>query len=206
MKILIADDELTSRMLLEGMLADWGYTVISASNGDEAWKFIEDDEALTLAVFDWMMPGLDGLDLCRRIRSRENGAYIYTILLTGKTDKESLVEALDAGADDFLTKPVNGAELRSRVAVGQRIVRYEATLAEKIVELEDALGKIKTLRGLLPICASCKRVRDDQGYWNQLDTYVRDHSDAEFSHSICPTCQEVLYPSLKKNGDTEVNP
>lgn len=201
MKILVADDDTTTRLLLEDFLAEWGFTVLTAQDGDEAWDLLENERNLQLAVLDWMMPGVDGLEICRRIKGREEGRYIYTLLLTGKGSRDDMVQALESGADDYLTKPVNADELRSRLAVGQRILRYEKTLAEKIVELEDALREIRTLSGLLPICSSCKRIRDDQGYWNQIDTYIGERSDAKFSHSICPACQESYLRDSDRQSD-----
>lgn len=198
MKILVAEDEATSRMLLGDLLGEWGFTVVSAEDGNEAWEILSSPESPGLAVLDWMMPGVDGLELCRRVKSREDTPYVYTLLLTSKSGKEDIVEGLDAGADDFLTKPVDPGELRSRLAVGQRILKYEATLAEKITELADALSKIRTLSGLMPICSVCKSVRDDKGYWSEIEAYIHHHSDAELSHSLCPDCEKKAYAELEQ--------
>ena len=115
-------------------------------------------------------------------------------MLTSKTEKAEIIAGLDAGANDYLAKPFDPGELRARVGVGQRMVELQDALADKIVELRRALAEIKTLRGIVPICANCKQIRDDQGYWNQVECYVRDHTEAEFSHGMCPECIQKLYP------------
>ena len=120
---------------------------------------------------------------------------LYIIMLTAKTDKEDLVDGLDAGADDYITKPFDRQELRARIGVGVRIAELQKNLAYRVVELEAALSRVRQLQGLLPICSYCKRVRDDQNYWQQVDSYVSKHTEVEFSHSICPACYDRLVAS-----------
>jgi diguanylate cyclase (GGDEF)-like protein len=126
--VLIAEDEAVSRVRLQALLTKWGYTVIVARDGLEAWDLLQRPDAPPLAVIDWMMPGLDGTELCRRIRQQGREPYVYVLLLTGRGRKEDLIEGLEAGADDYVTKPVDPQELEVRVRSGQRIVNLHAEL------------------------------------------------------------------------------
>ena len=128
MRILIAEDEVVSRIKLQARLQKWGYEVTVARDGDEAWAMLQDPDAPSLAIIDWMMPGMDGPELCRRIRTQGREPYVYVILLTGKDGKADLIEGLQAGADDYVTKPVDAQELEVRVRGGQRIVDLHSEL------------------------------------------------------------------------------
>jgi len=197
MKILIAEDDPVSRCFLEVALSKWDYEVISTCDGNEAWEVFQ-RESPPIAILDWMMPGLDGAELCRRIRSLETPFAPYLILLTAKSEKEDVVAGLEAGADDYITKPFSRQELRARIEVGLRIGELQKSLAARIGELENALSRVKQLQGLLPICSYCKKIRSDHDYWEQVDTYITKHSEVLFSHSICPACYEsVVEPQLK---------
>ena len=198
MKVLIAEDEPVSRRLLEGALARWGYQVIVAADGEQAWKVLQEPESPMLIVLDWLMPGLDGVDVCRRAREdvRLNSAYI--LLLTSRTSKEDVVQGLEAGADDYVTKPFDAAELRARIQVGARLVSLQHALAERVRDLESALSHVKQLHGLLPICCYCKKIRDDRNYWHQVESYVANHADVRFSHGICPECSARLKEQLER--------
>ena len=192
MKVLIAEDETVSRRLLEATLVRWGYEVVVASDGVEAWEALQGDDGPSLAILDWMMPGMDGLEVCRRIRNRPSSTPPYLILLTAKGRREDIVTGLEAGANDYVTKPFNREELRARVQVGVRMVELQQSLADRVRALEEALARVKQLQGLLPICSYCKKIRDDQNYWQQVESYIAEHSQAQFSHSICPDCYEKL--------------
>jgi len=128
MRVLIAEDDAVSRRLLEVTLGKWGYEIVVALNGQEAWEIIQRDDAPKLAILDWMMPHLDGVELCRRIRKLENREYSYLILLTAKGRKEDVVEGMDSGADDFITKPFDAGELRVRIRAAERILKLQADL------------------------------------------------------------------------------
>ncbi|MBN1592003.1 MAG: response regulator [Candidatus Coatesbacteria bacterium] len=195
MRILIAEDDVTSRIVLERTLAKWGHEVIVTTNGNNAWESIQ-RERLDFAILDWMMPGTDGVELCRRIRQMESAGsgYIYVILLTAKSLREDIVNGLEAGADDYVKKPFDHAELRSRIKVGERVVELERALASKIASLEKALADVKQLSGLIPICMHCKRIRDDKDYWHSVESYITEHSEAMFSHGLCPECLDKYYP------------
>lgn len=198
MKVLIAEDDPVSRCFLEVTLVKWGYEVIAACDGNQAWQALQSDPP-SMAILDWMMPGIDGAEVCRRIRATQTPTPVYIIMLTAKTDKKDVVEGLDAGADDYITKPFDRRELRARIGVGMRIGELQKKLADRVVELEAALSRVRQLQGLLPICSYCKKVRDDQNYWQQVDSYISKHTEVEFSHSICPTCYDRLVdPQITK--------
>ena len=188
MKLLLAEDDPVSRRLLQAALGKWGYEVLVARDGTEAWQFLQAEPAPALLILDWLMPGMDGLEICRQARALPRFRSAYIILLTGRTSKEDVISGLEAGADDYVTKPFDPGELRARVSVGVRVAQLQLKLADRVHELEAALAEVKTLSGMLPICACCKKIRDDKGYWNQIESYIRDHSEAEFSHGFCPDC------------------
>ena len=202
MKILVAEDDVTSRRLLEVSLARSGYTVVSVKDGREACDVLESPEPPRLVILDWMMPGRDGIDICRDLRRQQDKRdYIYVMLVTTKTRAEDIVAGLEAGADDYLTKPYDPHELRCRVANGARILELQSQLAAKIAELESALTHVKHLQGLLPICMYCKKIRDDKDTWHRLETYIEKNSRAMFSHSLCEECREEHYPALSTVRD-----
>jgi response regulator RpfG family c-di-GMP phosphodiesterase len=135
-----------------------------------------------------MMPGLDGLEVCRRVRARQPEEPPYLILLTAKGTREDVLAGFESGADDYLTKPVDQGELRARLQAGRRVVDLRRSLAERVKDLERALARVKQLQGLLPICCYCKKIRADQDYWQQVESYISAHADVRFSHGICPEC------------------
>jgi DNA-binding response OmpR family regulator len=195
MRVLIADDEPISRRLLEAALQREAVEVVAVADGEAAWAALQEPGAPRLAILDWMMPGLDGVEVVRRLRARGDAPYVYTILLTSKDSKEDLVSGLNAGADDYLVKPFHPAELGSRLRAGQRIVELQSALGAKVEELQEALAHVKTLQGLLPICMHCKRIRDDGDTWHRMETYISAHSGAMFSHSLCEECLHKHYPA-----------
>ena len=201
MEILVAEDDKTSRRLLEVSLARSGYGVVSVEDGREAWEILQRPDPPRLVILDWMMPGRDGIDVCRELRSQQRDAYIYVMLVTTKTRAADIVAGLEAGADDYLTKPYDPHELRCRVANGARILALQAELAGKIEELQHALTHVKQLQGLLPICMYCKKIRDDKDSWHRLETYIEKNSGAMFSHSLCGDCKEEHYPALSTVAD-----
>ena len=193
-KVLVAEDEPLSRRLLRAQLESAGYDVVTAENGAEAWEILQSADAPGLAIVDWMMPGLDGLEICRRLRCGETRRYVYVILVTARDRPSDVVAGLDAGADDYLTKPFDWNELHSRLRTGKRFQLLQSQLAAKVEDLESALAHVKTLQGLLPICMHCKRIRDDANTWHRLESYIEDHSNASFTHSLCRKCLEKHYP------------
>jgi DNA-binding response OmpR family regulator len=192
MRALVADDDPVARVILARALQGWAIEPIVVADGAAAWDVIVSDSAPSLAIMDWEMPGLDGPELCRRIRGTPANASMYVILLTSRDAADDVVVGLDAGADDYLVKPFRAAELRARINAGVRVLSLQERLAQHVVELQQALANVKQLSGMLPICSYCKRVRHDENYWQQVETYVADRSDVEFSHGICPTCLEKV--------------
>ena len=190
--ILLADDEEPSRRFLSYYLANWGYTVTSVGDGLEAAAVLEGDNAPAIALIDWIMPGMEGPELCGHIRQMPDRPFTYLVLLTAKTNKDEVAAGLDAGADDYVTKPCDLKELRSRLKVGERMVTLERTLARQVLSLQEVLDQVRQLKELLPICAWCKRVRDDEDYWHSIEEYLHVHTGTDFTHGICPHCLDSL--------------
>jgi sigma-B regulation protein RsbU (phosphoserine phosphatase) len=197
MKIVIAEDEKISRKILEMALIKAGHEVVAVENGIEALESIQ-KEVPDMLITDWMMPDLDGVELCHRVRALNLSRYVYTIFLTALTQKENIIRGLDAGADDYISKPFERAELLARVRAGERVIQLEKTLRQKNTELSEALAQVKQLKGLLPICMFCKKIRNDKNYWQKVEDYLTEHTEADFSHSICPECLEKYYPEHAK--------
>jgi phosphoserine phosphatase RsbU/P len=191
-KILIAEDEPLSRRLLQHVLTEHGHDVIVTSDGIQAWEVLQSDDAPHLAVVDWMMPGLTGLQLCNLVHEAPDADLKYLILLTAKGEKVDIVRGLAAGANDYVTKPFDKDELRARVDVGVRMIQLQIRLADRISELQEALAHVNQLKGIIPICAQCKKIRDDQNYWQRVEKYIAKNVDAKFTHGLCPDCAEAV--------------
>jgi phosphoserine phosphatase RsbU/P len=205
MRILIADDEQVMRRRLTLHLSKWGYEVVEASDGNHAWGIIQKPESPRLVILDWMMPGLDGIEICRRARQLPEGTLLHIIMLTSREDPEDIVAGFEAGADDFISKRINTAELRARIQVGERMVALQQALADRISELEQALTHIKRLQGILPICMHCHKIRDDREVWQQLEEYIAEHTEAMLSHSLCPDCMREHYPQFSSRKKTQTD-
>ena len=188
MKVLIADDDPVSRRLLQASVEKWGYDATAVVNGTSAWEAMQELQPPQLLILDWLMPEIDGLELCRRARKMKPLQSAYIILLTSRATKSDIVEGLESGADDYITKPFDPGELRARVQVGKRVIDLQGALAERLNHLEEAMARVNQLQGLLPICCYCKKVRDDKNYWHQVESYVARHVDVRFSHGVCPDC------------------
>jgi DNA-binding response OmpR family regulator len=205
MKILIAEDDITSRLMLEAIIKKWSFEVISVDNGLKAWKFLQQQDVPPIAILDWEMPGMNGPELCKRIKLLDRKNLIYIILLTGRNSKEDIVSGLQAGADDYITKPFDNSELLARIKVAERLVQTQLTLNNKVEELERALDHVKTLQGIIPICMHCHSIRNDDEAWHKLEAYIEQHSDAQFSHSICPSCITKYYPEYSIDDERTGN-
>jgi phosphoserine phosphatase RsbU/P len=201
MKILIAEDDPVSRLVLQRTLTNWGHEVVAVGDGLAALEILQEEDAPKLAIIDWMMPSMDGPDVCRKVRNLALHEPTYVILLTARQQKEDVVIGLDSGADDYVAKPFDAQELRSRIRVGERVIALQRKLADRVRKLETALAEVSLLSGLLPICSYCKKVRDDKNYWQEVETYVAARSDVHFSHGICPPCWlAVVQPQLAEAG------
>lgn len=203
MKILVAEDDPVSQRMLGVMCGNWGFEVILASDGVEAVRALEGDDAPHLILLDWMMPGMDGLEVIRRARQQKAQKPAYIILVTARGSQDDIVHGLLAHADDYVTKPFDQRELQARIQAGVRVIDLQIRLTERVMELEKALARVNRLEGLLPICSYCKRIRNDRNYWQQVESYIAQHSEAEFTHGICPQCYEtIVKPELEQIRDS----
>ncbi len=204
LQILVADDEPVSRTVVGAMLKKAGYVVSYAPDGEQAWERLNGPTSPALALLDWEMPGLQGPEIVERIRSQQTPTPTYIILLTSRDSSADIVRGLRAGADDYVTKPANEDELIARVNVGARFVQLQAALAERVRSLEEALANVRALQTLLPMCAYCKSIRNDQNYWEKVETYFTQHSGVSFTHSYCPSCYDrYVRPQLEALEDTK---
>ena len=182
--VLVVDDDPVTCATLRALLTGAGYDVSVAADGREALEVLK-RLRVRVVISDWYMPGMDGTELCRQLRGRPLGEYVYFILITSNGGKERFLAGMDAGADDFITKPVDPDELRARIRVAERILG----LQQEVYRLE----------GLLPICSYCKRIRDDAGGWSSLERFIERRTEAQFSHGICDDCYStVVQPQLDR--------
>jgi DNA-binding response OmpR family regulator len=173
-KVLIAEDDRTSNLLLQKVLEELGHQVVATANGAEAVEQLARKDDIHVVITDWVMPLMDGLELCRYIRAREHARYLYILVVTARRGKSRYLEALEAGADDFIPKPLDAEELGARLRVAERILGMQA--------------EMKQLQGLLSICAYCKNIRDTDAKWVPIEHFVSKRAHTEFSHGICPSC------------------
>lgn len=194
--ILVVDDEPNVRFSIARLLRNAKYTVHEAENGDACLRIVRERQP-DMVLLDMMLPGINGLEVCRRIKADEELRGTYVVMFSAKlTDSDNQSEGLENGADGYLVRPISNRELLARVKSIARIIAAERCRDLLIDKLQRALATIKTLSGMLPICANCKKIRDDKGYWEEVELYVIKHTDAEFSHGICPDCFKALYGDL----------
>jgi DNA-binding response OmpR family regulator len=184
MKIMIVDDDLVTRTVLETTLKSEGHEVVAMPDGRQAWEYFN-REPLRVIISDWLMPDMDGLELCRRVRARAHTPYTYFILLTAiNPSRENFLKAMEEGVDDFLQKPLSKETIWARLHVAQRILDYAT--------------EIRQLQEMLPICMYCKKIREDEGYWKQIEQYISERTGSGFSHGICPDCYKTyVEPQLQ---------
>lgn len=188
MNILIAEDDRAAREILRATLSRFGHRLIITADGEEAWTALVSN-SVQVIISDWMMPRMDGLQLCRKVRQRRRKDYIYFILLTARTGKEDYHLAMDNGVDDFLTKPLRQDDLIIRLRVAERLLGF--------------VNQVRELKRLLPICTHCKKIRDDQNYWHQVEAYIHSQTGTDFSHSICPDCYQKVLQAASSSAPAE---
>jgi len=199
MNVLLADDDPLARATVGVALRDWGFEVIDCVDGVEAWDHLSRPGGPRLALLDWLMPGMDGPEICRRARTEPGLHSAYLILLTARGGRDAMIEGLTAGADDYVAKPFDRDELRLRVRAGERIVNLQGTLADRVAQLEGAATRVRAPQRILPICSYCKKVRNDRDCWEQVEEFIATQIDVRFSHGICPDCfEEKVKPELEQ--------
>ncbi len=204
-KILVVDDDPETLLLTSMILEKAGYEVLEASTGEQSLQVVRTQRP-DLILLDVMLPDISGMDVSRQIKADADLRDTFIILLSGvQVSSEYQADGLNVGVEGYITRPVSNKELLARVRAMERIKRAEDALREKekelmesVTALKGALAQIKTLQGLIPICASCKKIRDDRGYWNQLEIYITQHTDAVFTHGICPDCAAKELAKIKK--------
>lgn len=213
-RIVIIDDDILSLSLLAGLLHKAGFDQIStAADGREGVALIF-NELPDLVVLDYVLPDMSGFDVCAQLKQHEKTRDIPVFIITGATVDYDMTmgSAFETGASEYFTKPVRLTDILPRMLTALKSkklldqLRQEVALRQKaeqeqqklIQELQQALNSIKTLKGLLPICTACKKIRDDDGYWQNVEKYIREHSEAQFTHGICPDCARKLYPDVYK--------
>ena len=209
MAILIVDDSPDQHLLLRSILTKAGHgDILAVDSAQAAFATLNLDgerspATIDLILMDVLMPEIDGVSACRQIKQKAHLRDIPVIMVTAKNDLTNLKEAFAAGAMDYINKPVNSVELLARVASALTLKsemdcrkEREVELRRSNDELQRTLKEVKVLRGLIPICASCKKIRNDGGFWQQLEEYLGEHSEAEFSHGLCQPCIKKLYPGV----------
>jgi PleD family two-component response regulator len=209
--LLFVDDAPANLSVLRDLFEPLGYRTLAATSGMAALQ-ISQKIVPDLVLLDVMMPGLDGFETCRLMRQSPALAQVPIIFLTASNEPDAVMEGFHVGGVDYVTKPFRHEEVVARARTHLEVAQLNKTLIEKNhqleqlttqlkarqIELEEALARVKSLRGLLPICAHCKKIRDDKGYWQGVENYVRAHSEAEFTHGICPTCLKDHFPEYEK--------
>ncbi len=192
-RVLIAEDDFLVAQMIKGQLAQIGCSVVGhAADGEEAVE-VACRERPDIVLMDIKMPALSGIEAARRI---QESCPLPIVMLTAHESMDLVRQAGDAGVGAYLLKPPNEREIERAITIARARFGDLVELRRLNAELAAALAQAKVLRGLLPICAACKRIRDDEGYWHQVEVYIRDHSNVEFSHGLCPECAKKLYPGF----------
>jgi PleD family two-component response regulator len=190
--ILIVDDTPENLTVLRQILTEDGYRVRPALSGEIALKTVQADLP-DLILLDIVMPGMDGFEVCRKLKAREKTRDVPIIFISALSEIEDKMRAFSQGGVDYISKPFNTEEVLARVKTHLTLYSLVNSLEQKNIKLKKVLDEVKQLQGMLPICANCKKIRDDKGYWNILESYIEKHSEASFSHGLCPECSDDLY-------------
>jgi len=193
--IVIVDDTLANLKALFDALETADFRVLVFTDGPSALAVMPQLKP-DLILLDVLMPGMDGYQVCGRLKADENTRDTPVLFISALDETFDIVSAFAVGGVDYITKPFRVEEVLARICTHLTLRQLQQSLEEKNRQLEEALANIKVLRGLLPICANCKKIRDDQGYWTQIEAYIQCHSEADFSHGICPDCLKKLYPDF----------
>jgi DNA-binding response OmpR family regulator len=193
MKVLVAETDPTLRRLLEATLLKCGFEVAVAHDGPQAWEMLQSSYAPRLLLLDRALPGLDGIELCRKARRFLSNLPPYIILLTTRDRREDIVEGLESGADDCLGKPFDTEELKARIQAGERIVELQRALGSRQLELETVLARVEALHRLLPVCVYCRTARSGKEYLREVEAYISSNSSARSGDGTCPHCHAKIF-------------
>jgi DNA-binding response OmpR family regulator len=196
MRVLIADDDPGIRGGIAAQIKADGFEAVPCGNGAEALQWLTGGDAPPIALVDWVLPDCSGVDVCRMVRGAGNQSVPYIIMLTVKREPRDVAEALDAGANDYVTKPFSMMELRARIRVARRVAELQQALQRQVNRAETARREVSQLTGLIPVCSRCRQVRDDADYWQELERYFSAHADTRVTRGVCPTCSA----KLEENG------
>jgi DNA-binding response OmpR family regulator len=198
--ILVIDDNPTNLGLITRHLEERSFEVMIARDGEDG--IAKASHGLPdLILLDVMMPGIDGFETCSKLKSDPKTEDIPVLFMTAMDNIEDKLKGFEAGGVDYIVKPINEHETIARIDIHLKLRKLQKDLEDKNRRLQQALDEVKKLQGILPICAKCKKIRDDKGDWHQIETYIRKHSEAQFSHGLCKECARELYPGLELDED-----
>lgn len=201
LRILAVDDDAATRLAFDSIIRAAGWSPVVVDDPEEAYRILTGPDAPPIALIDWHMPTLSGIDLCRRVREAAPDARPYLIFVTVKSASEDVAAGLDAGADGYMTKPIAPIELLARVRAGIRTIASQQDLRTRLQQAEIASAQTKKLRELLPICAYCRRIRDEDQRWSTLEQYLSQHIGVRFTHGFCPDCyDDHVRPDVEGRG------
>lgn len=208
--VLVVDDSPTDLLYLTKLLEAPEHHILTASSGEEALQVLKGFE-FALVLLDVHLEGMNGFQIAEEIRNHDRMKHLPIIFISATSkDQQQVFRGYDLGAVDYLFKPVEPNLLKSKVNIFCALSRQRRVIQQQLEEIQAKnevlhrqLEEIQTLRGLVPICARCKSVRDDSGFWQSIEAYVSDHSEAEFSHSLCPDCANALYPGISTQSTVD---
>lgn len=204
-KILIVDDRPENLLVLESILETLDIEIITSMSGEETLQKVMDDD-FTIIILDVQMPGMNGFEIAKYLRGVEKTKYIPIIFVTAiSKDEEYIFQGYEVGAVDYLFKPVEPHILKSKVAVFLQLQQQKNIIKKQAEELQQKINEVKVLRGILPICSHCKKIRNDKGFWQQVDAYLQEHTEAELSHGICTDCAKKHYPQFYEKFKDRLN-